>query len=226
MVVPSSRFGVAPAPEKNSFEGIPAEPRLKLRDIMNLNLAAVRRLRLAWPADRPEPSMTLRTVASWRHRRTRTSGFTLIEILLVIVIILLLAGALVVFVLPQQKGAEKNTTKLMLSQVASALDIYRLNLGHYPTEQEGGLDALLKKPTFENEKLNEKWQGPYLKPGTTLDDPWSHKIHYELVDREVEGEQKGGLPYKLYSLGPDGQPDTDDDIKHATETEPGAAGSK
>jgi general secretion pathway protein G len=172
--------------------------------------------------------MTIRTLASWRDRRAHASGFTLIEILLVIVIILLLAGALVVFVLPQQKGAEKNTTKLLLSQIASALDTYRLNLGHYPTEQEGGLDALLKKPTFENEKLAEKWQGPYVKPGTTLDDPWSNKIRYELVDREIEGEKKSALPYKLYSVGPDGQPDTDDDIKHATETEtePGSEGGR
>jgi general secretion pathway protein G len=170
--------------------------------------------------------MTLKTIASWRDRRAHASGFTLIEILLVIVIILLLASALVVFVLPQQKGAEKNTTKLLLSQVASALDTYRLNLGHYPSEQEGGLEALLRKPTFENEKLAEKWQGPYLKPGTSLDDPWSHKIRYELVERTAEDEQKGGLPYKLYSVGPDGQPDTDDDIKHATETEPGSAGER
>ena len=165
--------------------------------------------------------MKLISVRTIRNRHAHASGFTLIEILLVIVIILLLAGALVVFVLPQQKGAEKNTTKLMLSQVASALDTYRLNLGHYPTEQEGGLDALLKKPTFENEKLADKWQGPYLKPGTTLDDPWSHKIRYELRDQAAEGEQKGGLPYKLYSVGPDGQPDTEDDIKLATETESG-----
>jgi general secretion pathway protein G len=168
--------------------------------------------------------MTLKNIAL-RHYR-RPSAFTLIEILLVIVIILLLAGALVVFVLPQQKGAEKNTTKLLLNQIASALDTYRLNVGHYPTEQEGGLDALLKKPTFENEKLAEKWQGPYVKPGTTLDDPWSHKIRYEVIERDTEGEQKGGLPYKLYSVGPDGQPDTDDDIKHSTETEPSATGSK
>jgi general secretion pathway protein G len=146
-----------------------------------------------------------------RRQRHRNAGFTLIEILLVIVIILLLAGALVVFVLPQQEGAEKNTTKLLLSQVSSALDTYRLNLGHYPSEQEGGLDALLKKPTFENERQGEKWQGPYLKPGTRLDDPWGHKVRYETVDRSVEGSQ-GGLPYKLYSVGPDGQPDTDDDI--------------
>jgi len=145
----------------------------------------------------------------------RTVGFTLIEVLLVIVVILMLAGAMVVFVLPQQKGAEKNTTKLMLAQVANALDTYRLNIGHYPTEQEGGLDALSKKPTFENERLGEKWQGPYLKPGTALDDPWGHKIRYELLP--ADSENKSALPYKLFSVGPDGQPDTDDDIKHGAD---------
>ena len=163
--------------------------------------------------------MNLKTIVSLNRHRSQKSGFTLIEILLVIVIILLLAGALVVFVLPQQEGAEKNTTRLKLGQVATALDTYRLNLGHYPTEQEGGLDALMKKPQFENERMGEKWQGPYLKPGTVLDDPWSHPLKYELVDRAVEGEKKGGLPYKLFSVGPDGQPDTDDDIKHAAETD-------
>jgi general secretion pathway protein G len=170
--------------------------------------------------------MRLRFVVSRGNQRVRGAGFTLIEILLVIVIILLLAGALVVFVLPQQQGAEKNTTKLLLSQVASALDMYRLNLGHYPNEQEGGLDALLKKPTFENEKLAEKWQGPYLKAGTTLDDPWNHKIRYELVDSTTEGEQKGALPYKLYSVGPDGQSDTDDDIKYGAERDANSSGEK
>lgn len=155
-------------------------------------------------------------LATKRLAQRRSGGFTLIEILLVIVIILMLAAALVVFVLPQQKGAEKNTTKLMLQQVANALDTYRLNLGHYPSEQEGGLDALLKKPTFESESMGEKWQGPYLKPGTTLEDPWGHKIHYELNDSttaSTDTEKTGGLPYKLYSMGPDGLPDTDDDVR-------------
>jgi len=148
-------------------------------------------------------------------------GFTLIEILLVIVIILLLAGALVVFVIPQQKGAEKNTAKVLLDNVAVGLDLYRLNIGHYPNEQEGGLDALLKKPQFENEKLGEKWNGPYLKPGTTLTDPWGNALKYELADATTSADDpnKGtALPYKLYSVGPDGQPDTDDDIKHMAES--------
>ena len=163
--------------------------------------------------------MTISKVIHHARRRRRAAGFTLIEILLVIVIILLLAGALVVFVLPQQKGAERNTTRLMLQQVGNALDTYRLNLGHYPTEQEGGLDALLKKPTFENERVGEKWQGPYLKPGTTLDDPWNYKIRYELADTTSGGggERAGALPYKLFSVGPDGQPETDDDVKLASD---------
>ncbi len=168
------------------------------------------------------------TVPQLRHtlrRRRQASGFTLIEILLVIVIILLLAGSLVVFVLPQQKGAERNTTRLMLQQVANALDTYRLNLGHYPNEQEGGLDALLKKPTFENERLGEKWQGPYLKPGTTLDDPWNNKIRYELADTTTQGQSSGALPYKLFSVGPDGQPDTEDDVKLASDSPEGGAPS-
>src|SRR5918993_864683 len=101
------------------------------------------------------------------HGRTKTAlarrkGFTLIEVLLVIVIILMLAGALVVFVLPQQEGAEKNTTKLLLQNVETALDTYRLNMGRYPTTEQG-LNALMSKPTFENERQGDKWNGPYLR---------------------------------------------------------------
>ena len=145
-------------------------------------------------------------------------GFTLIEVLLVIVIILMLAGALVVFVLPQQEGAEKNTTRLLLQQVESALDTYRLNLGRYPTDEQG-LEALMAKPTFENERLGEKWMGPYLKPGTSLEDAWGNKLRYEVADTSLEEETGAAAPrYKLYSVGPDGQPDTSDDIKAREET--------
>src|SRR5438477_12942097 len=101
--------------------------------------------------------MMTRILSRTSKRPVPAAGFTLIEILLVIVIILLLAGALVVFVLPQQEGAEKNTTRLKLEQVATALDTYRLNMGRYPSEQDGGLDALVKKPNFDNPRLAEKW---------------------------------------------------------------------
>lgn len=156
--------------------------------------------------------MVLKINSRSARARGAPAGFTLIEILLVITIILMLAGALVVYVLPQQKGAEKNTTKILLTQVAQALATYRLNVGSYPTEEQGGLGALLVKPTYENEKLGEKWAGPYLTPGTKLVDSWGNPLRYELVDKSVQTD--ANTPdYKLYSVGPDGIPDTDDDIK-------------
>jgi general secretion pathway protein G len=162
--------------------------------------------------------MMICITAGKRRGLRAAAGFTLIEILLVIVILLLLASALVVFLLPQQEGAEKNTTKLLLNQVATALDMYRLNLGRYPSEQDGGLNALSTKPNFENPRLGEKWQGPYLKAGMRLEDPWGHPLRYEVVDKSLATDDtKSGPPYKLYSLGPDGQPDTEDDIKQMPE---------
>lgn len=154
--------------------------------------------------------MLIKQLRKNRSRSAR-SGFTLIEVLLVIVIILMLAGALVVFVLPQQEGAEKNTTRLLLQNIESAIETYRLNMGRYPTTEQG-LGALLTKPTFENEKQGDKWNGPYLKPGTKLEDTWGNAIRYELADATDEAN-KGAARYKLSSSGPDGQPDTADDIK-------------
>lgn len=164
--------------------------------------------------------MNVRAYRRTGLRLRRRAGFTLIEILLVIVIIMMLATALVVFVLPQQKGAEKNTTRLLLLQTQSALDTYRLNIGHYPTEDEGGLGALLVQPSFDTETLGERWQGPYLKQGTKLLDAWGKQLVYEPQDSSLDTtEDPGALPYKLYSMGPDGQSDTEDDITLSTEEE-------
>ncbi len=159
--------------------------------------------------------MNVRLGFAGGRRRRWGLGFTLIEILLVIVIIMMLAAALVAFVLPQQSGAERNTTLLLLSQVQTSLDTYRMNVGHYPTEEEGGLGALLVKPQFENEQHATRWQGPYLKPGTKLLDAWGNQVVYEVQDRTTTGETNA-LPYRLLSVGPDGQPDTDDDVKLET----------
>jgi len=156
--------------------------------------------------------MIVRTVVARRGSVLGRAGFTLIEVLLVIVIIMMLAAALVAFVLPQQAGAEKNTTRLLLMQVQTALDTYRMNVGHYPTEEEGGLGALLARPQFENEQLGERWQGPYLKPGTKLLDAWGRQVVYTFEDALQTG-QTNAIPYRLSSVGPDGQPDTDDDVK-------------
>ena len=100
--------------------------------------------------------MLHRTTRATRFNRiTRTGGFSLVEILLVILIILMLAGALVVYVLPQQESAQKNTTRVKLGQINTALSLYKVNLGTYPTEDEGGLNALLRRPEYEDERRGE-----------------------------------------------------------------------
>ena len=145
-----------------------------------------------------------------KTRVAPSGAFTLIEILLVLVIIGLLAGSIVAFVIPQQEGAEKKTTQMLINNVKGSLDNYRLNIGHYPTEEEGGLLALVQKPEFENEKLGAKWQGPYVKAGTTFEDAWANALVYEPADPEFM--QAGDPPYRLYSKGPDSLEQTDDDI--------------
>lgn len=143
--------------------------------------------------------------------RGRSDGFSLVEVLLVIVIILMLAGALVVYVLPQQEGAQRNTTRLKLMGIESALNLYKASLGSYPNEEQGGLNALLVRPEYEDPRLAERWTGPYLNRGTRLDDSWGNLLAYELVDKTLTDDPTAP-DFRLLSVGPDGQPDTEDDV--------------
>lgn len=143
------------------------------------------------------------------RRKAHRGGFTLIEVLLVIVIIGLLAAAVITQVMPQRASAERDTTTLLITSIKGSLDRYMLNIGHYPTEEEGGLLALLKKPEFENEALGNKWAGPYVKP-TGFNDAWGNQLEY--VPADPEFRQEGEPPYRLFSQGPDMMPDTEDDV--------------
>ncbi|WP_211462938.1 type II secretion system major pseudopilin GspG [Collimonas silvisoli] len=139
--------------------------------------------------------MTRLAAASLEHPapapNQRRAGFTLLELLVVIVIIGLLAG----MVAPRyfdQIG--KSNTKIARAQIVSlekALDQYRLDVGHYPTTEEG-LDSLFVKPNNE-----EKWQGPYLKKAVPAD-PWGRPYIYKSPGDHGELD--------LSTLGADGQP--------------------
>ena len=137
-------------------------------------------------------------------------AFTLIEVLLVIVILGLLATVLVFTMGGTEESAKKNTTVLLLKQVGNALDRYKLAVGHYPTEEEGGLQSLVSKPSFQDEKLAEKWTGPYLEK--LPKDAWDRDLKYEVVEKT--GSDEITVPYKLISSGPDGEEGTDDDISN------------
>jgi general secretion pathway protein G len=129
------------------------------------------------------------------------SGFTLIELMLVVIII----GALVAMVMPRLAGRSEQA-KVSVAQadisanIATALKLYELDNGHYPSDEDGGLDALSVKPASAT-----NWKGPYLEKKPL--DPWARPYKYK-----SPGSHRT-YDYDLYSLGRDGQ-EGNDDVKN------------
>jgi general secretion pathway protein G len=143
----------------------------------------------------------------------RRRGFTLIEVLLVVGILGLLAGVLVYSLGSTRDKTDIKVARVFVAKVADALDRYKLSMGHYPTEEEGGLEALRKRPDFGgDEKMVEKWEGPYLASEPL--DPWGSKIGYTATDPTSPDAQ--AVPFKIWSFGPNKQDDNgaSDDIRN------------
>jgi len=122
------------------------------------------------------------------------SGFTLIELIVVAAIIALLAGLVVPQFIKQEEKATAKATKAQIELLGTALDTFRLDVGRYPTSQEG-LQALTQKPGGV-----ERWDGPYLKKEVPPD-PWNKPYVYK-----SPGEHG---PYDIISYGADGSPGGD-----------------
>ncbi|MDD5595522.1 MAG: type II secretion system major pseudopilin GspG [Candidatus Omnitrophica bacterium] len=123
-------------------------------------------------------------------------SFTLVELMLVVIII----GVLVAMVVPRMVGrSEQARTEVAKADVnlniATALKLYELDNGSFPTTDEG-LNALLAAPSSA-----PNWKGPYLEKKPL--DPWSKEYHYT-----SPGTHR--LDYDLYSLGKDGVESGDD----------------
>ncbi|GGC83365.1 type II secretion system major pseudopilin GspG [Undibacterium terreum] len=126
-----------------------------------------------------------------RSANTLNRGFTLLELLVVIVIIGLLAAYVGPKYFSQLGKSEVTIAKAQIEAFEKALDTYRLDVGHYPTSEEG-LAALLVKPAAA-----ANWNGPYLKKNVPLD-PWGHAYVYKVPGTKTE--------FDILSYGKDGQP--------------------
>jgi general secretion pathway protein G len=132
--------------------------------------------------------MKIKVFQSFKHNER---GFTLIEIIVVMVMIVLLASLVGPKLFPKLGKGKLSAAKAQISMIEQALDHFRLDVGRYPTTQEG-LSALEKNPGLP------KWEGSYLKKGLPVD-PWDRPYQYKSPGSHGE--------YDLYSLGRDGKQD-------------------
>ncbi len=127
----------------------------------------------------------------FRARRAAQAGFTLIEMLVVITIIGLIMALVAPRVLNYLAESKVKAARIQIASLGSALDLYYLDVGHYPTSSEG-LTALVERPGNLT-----TWNGPYLKGDVVPEDPWGHPYVYR-----APGEHG---PYDIISYGADGQ---------------------
>lgn len=148
------------------------------------------------------------------RKARREEGYTLIEMLVVIGIIALIAAVLTPQLLGQMSRARSKTAQLQLDSVAAAVELYRSDVGSYPSQQQG-LQALLSDPGLDG------WTGPYLKDARGLNDPWNHPIVYQ--------PDADGLHFNVTSYGADGKVGgvgADRDLVSPAVASAGAAASK
>lgn len=123
-------------------------------------------------------------------RRTRGQrGFTLLELLVVLTILGLLGAIAVPQAMRYLGTSRSQTARVQIQALMSSLDLYRLDVGRYPTEEEG-LRALVDRPQTAN-----SWNGPYLSRRTGLVDPWGNPYLYRIPGRNA--------PVEILSLGSD-----------------------
>jgi general secretion pathway protein G len=121
-------------------------------------------------------------------RKKREMGFSLIELLIVMVIMGLLAALVGPRMFGKVGKSKQNAARSQMALFETALDTYRLDVGKYPSSEQG-LQSLRNKPSD-----GEKWDGPYLSKSVPKD-PWGHPYVYKRADNgEVE----------IISLGADG----------------------
>jgi general secretion pathway protein G len=122
----------------------------------------------------------------------RARGMTLIEILVVLVLLAIITGIVAGNFIGKGEKAKADAAKIEIGQIAQTLDLYKLEIGRYPSTQEG-LQALISAPAGVN-----NWNGPYWKKNSVPKDPWGNEYKYM-------APASNGSPYEILSYGADGK---------------------
>lgn len=124
-----------------------------------------------------------------RQGLPRDAGFTLLEMLVVLAIMGLLAAIIAPQVLKYLGSSRSQTAKVQVQNVVAALELYRLDVGRYPSQEEG-LPAVVAAPATA-----AGWNGPYLQKSAALNDPWGAPYLYRIPGKHGEID--------VYTLGSD-----------------------
>jgi general secretion pathway protein G len=139
-------------------------------------------------------------------RRALRRGFTLMEMLIVLAILVMLVALVVPRFLGAQKKADRQTTKVQVEAFRGALERYALDTRSYPTTEQG-LQALMVAPADGEESSTTGWEGPYLNKDEMPKDPWGNDFQYVYPPERGSGDTPD-----IWSYGPDGEDNTEDDI--------------
>jgi general secretion pathway protein G len=125
-------------------------------------------------------------------RSSSQDGYTLMELLVVLGIIALLVALVAPQVIRYLGDARSGTARAQIKNIESALELYYLDSGSYPSAQDG-LAALVKQPPG-----SQNWKGPYMKQQSGLNDPWGKPYVYASPGKAAA--------FEIVSLGRDGKP--------------------
>ncbi len=175
-------------------------------------------------------------------RKISRGGFTLVELLIVMAILVLLVSMVGPRLLGSKAKADISAVKTQIGMFQAALERYAIDMNTFPSKEQG-LQALITEPSADSlggegdlggedialegeegdsETGGSNWDGPYLKADRVPKDPWGNSYGYEFPATH----NKQGIP-DIWSFGPDGQENTEDDITSwgGSNTSTGDAGS-
>lgn len=148
------------------------------------------------------------------NRRNARRGLTLLELMIVLIILVGLMAIVGPRLLGTQKKADIRTAQAQIGSLAGALKMYAVDMKTFPQTEEG-LELLVSAP--EDEAIAKNWDGPYVEGGKLPIDPWGSAFQYEYggeATTDSSSESTASDFPRIFSLGPDRQPGTSDDISN------------